>query len=248
MALTIGIGDELRSARESQGRSVEDAAYETRMRPEYIEALEAEDFGAFGGDVYAKGFLSSYARYLELDPQPLLEEYRRYVQSESYDAAAIATSAEARGPKTPPPRWIAWAVVVVAVFAGAVALANLVDGRSPLPADEPTEGMASPTPPPQETETPEPSPTPTPTAEGVNLTLSFTGRCWIDVRIDGETVETGTFEAGQELTFEHEEEIVIRFGAPSAVEVILNGEELGAPAEQGQPATVTFTPEGHEEA
>ncbi|MDX1658457.1 MAG: DUF4115 domain-containing protein [Nitriliruptorales bacterium] len=247
--MSIGIGDQLREARQGQGRSVQDAADATRMRTEYIRALEDEEFGVFGGDVYAKGFLSTYARYLGLDPQPLLDEYRRYVASADYDASAIATSAEPHGPKAPPPRWIAWGVVVVAVLAGAVALSNLADGRSPAPADEPTEGMASPTPTAAETPTsePEPSPTPSPTFDGVNLTLAFTGRCWINVTIEGESVETGTFESGDELTFEHDEAVTVRFGAPGAVEVTLNGEELGAPGTQGEPVTVTFTPEGPEE-
>ena len=46
------------------------------MRESFLAALEQEEFGALGGDVYAKGFLKSYARYLGLDPEPLLARYR----------------------------------------------------------------------------------------------------------------------------------------------------------------------------
>ncbi len=53
-----------------------DAAAETRVRESFLAALEQEEFGALGGDVYAKGFLKSYARYLGLDPEPLLARYR----------------------------------------------------------------------------------------------------------------------------------------------------------------------------
>lgn len=70
-----GIGDTLRAARRAQGRTLSDAAEATRVRETYLAALEQGDFGALGGDVYTRGFLRSYARYLELDPEPLVQAY-----------------------------------------------------------------------------------------------------------------------------------------------------------------------------
>src|SRR6266516_5828475 len=69
------IGETLRSAREEQGKSIAEAATATRIRSSYIEALEQERFDELGGSVYAKGFLRSYASFLGLDPEPLLETY-----------------------------------------------------------------------------------------------------------------------------------------------------------------------------
>ncbi|MGH8898033.1 MAG: RodZ domain-containing protein [Egibacteraceae bacterium] len=74
--MATGIGDVLRAARREQGRTLGDAAAETRVRETYLAALEEEDFAAMGGDVYVKGFLRSYARYLGVDPDPLLERFR----------------------------------------------------------------------------------------------------------------------------------------------------------------------------
>jgi len=67
------IGETLRAAREQQGRSIEDAARETRITAQFIEALEAERFEALPAAVYVRGFLRSYAGYLRLDPAPLLD-------------------------------------------------------------------------------------------------------------------------------------------------------------------------------
>ena len=75
--MTTGIGEALRAARRQQGRSLADAAAATRVRESYLAALEEEEFAALGGDVYVKGFLRSYARFLGLNPEPLLEAYRR---------------------------------------------------------------------------------------------------------------------------------------------------------------------------
>lgn len=75
--MATGIGEALRAARRQQGISLADAAASTRVRETYLAALEEEEFAALGGDVYVKGFLRSYARYLSLDPEPLLAAYKR---------------------------------------------------------------------------------------------------------------------------------------------------------------------------
>ncbi len=46
---------------------------ELHIRERYLEALEHDDFDQFPGNVYARGFLRSYARYLGLDAEALLE-------------------------------------------------------------------------------------------------------------------------------------------------------------------------------
>lgn len=71
----LGIGETLRAARRRQGRTLADAAESTRARETYLAALEQEEFDTLGGDVYVRGFIASYAKFLDLDPEPLLETY-----------------------------------------------------------------------------------------------------------------------------------------------------------------------------
>jgi transcriptional regulator with XRE-family HTH domain len=63
----------LREAREARGISLEQAERETRIIRRYLVALEAEDLDAFPAEVYARGFLRSYASYLGLNAQDLLK-------------------------------------------------------------------------------------------------------------------------------------------------------------------------------
>ncbi|MDQ3528694.1 MAG: DUF4115 domain-containing protein [Actinomycetota bacterium] len=74
--MATGIGETLRTARRQQGVALSDAVAQTRVRESYLTALEEENFAVLGGHVYAKGFLRSYARFLGLDPEPLVEAYR----------------------------------------------------------------------------------------------------------------------------------------------------------------------------
>src|ERR671934_66030 len=71
----MGIGSALRKARLSRGVSIEDAARDTRIRAELLDALEQEEFDRLLGDVYVRGCLRSYATYLGLSPDRVVERY-----------------------------------------------------------------------------------------------------------------------------------------------------------------------------
>jgi hypothetical protein len=72
------IGEILEEARIRQGRTINEAAQETRISPRFIEALELDHFEDLPAPVYAKGFLRSYAAYLQLDPRPLVAAFERF--------------------------------------------------------------------------------------------------------------------------------------------------------------------------
>ncbi|MGO4256355.1 RodZ domain-containing protein [Marmoricola sp. RAF53] len=75
------IGTKIVHAREMLDMSVDELSQRTRIRPHVLEAMEVDDFGPCGGDVYARGHLGSVARVLGLDLAPLLAAYEeRYAQ------------------------------------------------------------------------------------------------------------------------------------------------------------------------
>ena len=252
----VGIGAVLREARTDQGRGLDEAAAATAMRVTQVEALEADRFEVFGGDVYAKGFIKSYARWLGLEVEPLLDRYRRYVEhgASGVDARKIASSGSIT-PDEPSdlPMWLVRLVAVAGVVALAAGLASFVSARVPPPADEPTVADApdpvEPAPSPtaeQEPAEPSPEPSPTPTYDGVELTLLFEDRSWISARVDGEPTREGLFEAGGVLDLQGEEEIVVRFGNAGGVTGLLNGETVGPFGDSGAVLELRFTESGIE--
>jgi cytoskeleton protein RodZ len=272
----MGIGAALRESREGQGRSLEDAAAQLRARPSQLEALEEERFGDFGGDVYARGFLRSYAAELGLDPAPLLEIYRREVEPETPVPMNLTTSVKVGTPRRQgiaPPAWMAWVLVTVVVLAG-VALVGSLDldgGRTPDQAS-PSEPPPAPAPSQDDDEeieddatagtdeadddpdgevaepTPAPAPESDPEPEGVEVLVALEADSWMRVVVDGATVLEQVVEAGQTLPFEGEQEIEIRYGNAGGVRANLNGEDLGIQGAPGQPITVRYTEDGFEEA
>jgi cytoskeleton protein RodZ len=76
------IGPELAAARTRLGRTVDQLADRTRIRPHVIEAVEVDDFEPCGGDFYARGHLRTLARVLGIDVAPLLATYdERYAHA-----------------------------------------------------------------------------------------------------------------------------------------------------------------------
>lgn len=70
------IGEILRTERESRGLSLIDVEEETKIRAKYLQALEEENYDEIPGEAYCMGFLRNYARFLEIDPDPLIYQYR----------------------------------------------------------------------------------------------------------------------------------------------------------------------------
>jgi cytoskeleton protein RodZ len=72
----VAIGERLREARLRQSVDIADVETATKIRAKYLRALEHEDFGLLPGSTFVKTFLRTYAEYLGLDAQLLVEEYR----------------------------------------------------------------------------------------------------------------------------------------------------------------------------
>jgi cytoskeletal protein RodZ len=71
-----GIGSVLKKTRESRRLSFARVAEDTNIGPEYLAGLENDDYRVFPGEAYTIGFLRSYSEYLEIDPLPLIAEYK----------------------------------------------------------------------------------------------------------------------------------------------------------------------------
>lgn len=245
--MSIGIGDALREARERQGRLVEEASQATRVRSDYLHALENERFEVLGGDVYAKGFLRTYARWLGLDPEPLVELYRTEVQQEGYDPHALVEHPVATSPRTFAPTWLVWVAVAGAVLLVTLLVGGLFGSRTPEPAIEPLpRAEAPPTtvePPEVVVPEPEPPPSPSPTPTGVNLVLLLEEPSWMRVRIRGRSVFEGLVPAGETKEFQAPERVDLRLGNAGGVRLMLNGRDLGSPGARGRVWEGTCTTE-----
>lgn len=73
------IGEILRQERTRRGLSIKDVEQVLHIRAAYLEALEIDKYKEIPGDVYVKGFIRSYASFLGLDGQKLVNSYKQFL-------------------------------------------------------------------------------------------------------------------------------------------------------------------------
>ena len=94
------IGETLRDARTRQGLEVADVEQATKIRAKYLRALEEEQFDRLPGATFVRTFIRTYADYLGLDSQLLVEEYRlRHEHPDELEPQPVAPP-----PSPSPPR------------------------------------------------------------------------------------------------------------------------------------------------
>lgn len=245
------IGETLRDARLRQRVDIADVEQATKIRAKYLRALESEEFDRLPGTTFVKTFIRTYAEYLGLDSQLLLEEYRQRHESPSEeDLRPLTPPPPSRpmareGRRRPqggggPSRGTMIVGAVVAILA-LLLLIGLLSGE-----DDPEEENGRPAAAESAPERP---------AEGRRQGGRQGGRDEVTLRVAplGETYVCVEDAEGQEIfeetiaapeTFEGEA-LRVNFGN-TEVDLRLNGEEL--PIEQGpNPVAFEFTPDGEEE-
>ena len=70
------VGRKLQQARLARKLEIEDVAERTKIRPDRLIDLEADEYSHFPNQTYAKSFLAKYARFLGLDIQQELDDFQ----------------------------------------------------------------------------------------------------------------------------------------------------------------------------
>lgn len=76
----LPIGEVLKRTRARLKLDIGRVEDQTKIRAKYLRALENEEWDTLPGPTYVKGFLRTYATYLGLDADALVDEYRRTIE------------------------------------------------------------------------------------------------------------------------------------------------------------------------
>ena len=108
-----GFCAELREARLRGGYSLSDAAHVLRIQEHYLEALEEGHFDQIPGTTYIIGFLRSYSGFLGLDPDEIIDAFKREQGLGTKEPRLAFPSPSDSSPK---PKF--WLILLVLVLAG----------------------------------------------------------------------------------------------------------------------------------
>ncbi len=83
------IGDILRRERERRGDDLQHIADYLRIGKRYLVAIEDSKYDEFPADIYVIGFLRSYAQYLDLNGQEVIDYYRHEMEGRRKKPALV---------------------------------------------------------------------------------------------------------------------------------------------------------------
>ena len=125
------IGSTLREARIRRKIDIGAVESATKIRAKYLRALEAEEFDTLPGPAYVKSFIRTYAIYLGLDANLLVDQYRsQHEKHEEYELSPLSRQPVGRE-RARPKRSIHPVLLVAAVLVVVLALLVVLDMTGP---------------------------------------------------------------------------------------------------------------------
>jgi hypothetical protein len=226
------LGQYLHDARLVKNIDLRDAAQQTRISLQYLKALEDEDFSKLPGEVFVKGFLKNYSRFLSLDESEVMKRYAQ-LKPKAQPAASSAPIApapkaerdvmpverEAPAPKGTPVEPFVWgAVILIVLF---VFLFSSLPSRPSKNVIPQKTVPALPAVVSQETAT-----IPGAMPEKLYLEVAATEDTWLLVRTDDSPQKKAVLKKGESLTWSANQRFVLGYGRTGALKLVLNGAEL----------------------
>lgn len=232
-----GIGRALRSAREHRGKSLEDASRETRVRTDYLDALEREAFDTLGSDVYVRGFLRSYAKYLGLNHEKVVGAYERVygrpkpAPAPVERAATVAPTEALVLTERKRPNWLLAGAAALVLLSAAAAIGLIGSGSDAVP---PAAEISAPP------EAPVPERTVTVGIQAFHDT-SFR------IVVDGGDPEEFDLQDGDQMSFEGTDSIEVAADHGGTFLLIVNDNKIPIAGDPEANYLKTFTPDSYRE-
>ncbi|CEP68708.1 Domain of unknown function DUF4115 [Moorella glycerini] len=219
------VGEMLRAARQEKGISLREVEEATKIRLRYLEALEKGNYDQIPGRVYALGFVRNYARFLGLDVQAVVQQFKQEYPSDEDNYPTEESSLTATGLSPGKrKRWLLVPAVLLVLWSINWLYNHYRPSLEQRPSPPPVTEPAPVTPEPQQPVAQPPPAATTPRAQGVEVKIRASGDCWVGVTIDGKNDFTGTLKAGENKVFQGKEKIIVTLGSAGAVEITVNGQ------------------------
>ena len=233
----MSVGLRLKEVRKSAGLTIEQLSARTRIPASVIEDLERDNFSTCGGPTYARGHIRTISRICGVgDTEILLAfESQTIPLSKSIRDLLNDTSATPAMKERKPLSWKALSGVAAGVFAFALVGVGILSSgnNSSTTITSPSSSSSN-----QES----------PVAkkiDGVEVKLKgVKGLSWVAVSDStGTTLFSGRIRQGEERTYTDNQLLYVVIGNAGAINLTVNGEDLGVPGRVGEVVRLEFGPQ-----
>ena len=243
----INIGQRLRQARMARQLTIEEVAGQLHLQVRHLDALEQQDLSRLPGPSYICGYLRSYAKFLHLPSNEIVENYpgvREHIAG--VKSTVVSTKLYTQRSfdlSRPRPAWLGAVGMLVALLLGGW-LVFQMSNRTEPPAAAPAQAIKKVVPeraaPPGRNMSPSipvednPAPVSTITTDVIAalppstpvaaLVLEFTGDSWVEIYDAGERrLVYEAVHAGETRIVKGQAPFKLMLGAVKGVQVRLNG-------------------------
>lgn len=231
----MSVGNSLREIRKASGYSITELSARTRIPESVLEDLEQDDFSSCGGTAYARGHIRNIASICGASSDEILSKFESQTipLNKSIRELLNENSATTFKPVKKPFAWKTLGGVMAGLLLFVVVGAAIFSSTN--------SDIATPTISSEQEET-------GPVAariEGVSVTLKgVNGLSWVAVSdSSGATLFSGRIRQGEEQTFQDDQLIYLVLGNAGALELIVNGENLGTAGAVGEVVRLEFGPQ-----
>lgn len=263
--MSQSLGESFQEAREAKGLTLDEAAARTRILPHYLKAVEDNNYAKLPDEVFAKGFVRSYARLLALDEALVIKQFDEsggqfYAKRNERESLKQKLEEEERQKKVT-------RNIVVGMVCAVVFILFVLVGRGPERPDPPMPVPAAPAPAPA-------SLAPMPDGDqavravvgqsdverNFSVALPLEGvipdgtkklildvealeRCWVQVQADQAPMQEVLLNPGDRTRWNARERVTLTLGNAGGVRVFLNGKLQEPFGGRGQVIReIVFTP------
>jgi cytoskeletal protein RodZ len=251
----------LKEQREKLGKDIKEVARITRIKASYLKAIEEEDFAKLPVEVYAKGYIREYAKFLGYPSDAAIAPYEAYLEelnggkektsdnipSESIEKTPSFKSESLDYSQESPEisiekgvsgvRSFSQRILVAVSIAGIAFLIYLLlpGGKSAPPVPQKTEHGVQYKIPDAPLTPPDKSGDKNKTVQKKhNLDITAIDKTWIQIIIDGVDKKEVLLNPGEKVNYEANQSIDLLIGNAAGVKLKFNGKEFEGLGEKGQ--------------
>lgn len=244
------VGEVLKREREKQNLSIDDVEKGTSIRATYIDYIEKGIYDELPGEVYTKGFIRNYAKFLKLDPAQLIAQYNdeqgvapaviEVVQPQKSkrrvsllevgkDISSTGINEDSAGavPWGKMLKITAMLLVAGGIIAGGITLLSTINDKSAVTTitrdNTPQGNETNANNANQENKPGNAVATANAPVNEVAVSVKLKDRCWLWVEVDGKTAYEGILTTGATEKWQGKDSVVLHMGNAGAVELTVNG-------------------------
>ncbi len=228
----LTVGQMLARTRQKRRREIKRIADQLCIRASYLEALENNQYDVFPGQVYAIGFLRTYATFLGLDPEELVDRYKK--ESEFVQPKPVVMPVPERSAMVPSIPYVLLGLFLIALVWGVWYFASYepVEKTVALPPIAEADPVDVPVVPVMEQKT-EPVATPVeavkpqPAISKTRIQIVATQDVWLEIQDEDMFIFNRVLKSGETFNVPNDsDEMMLKTGNAGGMDIYVDGQKI----------------------